>query len=256
MKYVLICLFVFIILCFTALTVLQQEKETVSILFIGNSLTYENNLPKMVKKLAASHGGRVDVESHTIGGARLREHASSTRLQQLFNQQQWDYVVLQEQSQMTGFSEEQIGRDVSPYAKRLVKLAKESSPDTRIIFYMTMARKNGDPENVHAYPDLKTYRGMQRRVNSSYRRLAAENRASIAPVGEIWQAVRRERPQLELYRDSIHPNRTGTYLAACVFYTTIFNQPNKGTYIPYGVDEEAANYICTLIDRTILESTE
>jgi hypothetical protein len=44
-----------------------------------------------------------------------------------------------------------------------------------------------------------------------------------------WERVRRERPELELYgEDGHHPGPAGTYLAACVFYASLFHQPCLG----------------------------
>jgi hypothetical protein len=48
--------------------------------------------------------------------------------------------------------------------------------------------------------------------------MGENNRAWIAPVGEVWKVIRKENPNLNLYADNIHPNTTGTYLAACVLF--------------------------------------
>ncbi len=63
-------------------------------------------------------------------------------------------------------------------------------------------------------------------VGNSYTDVAKQADALVAPVGEAWRAVRRERPQLgvELYRnDGSHPSKKGAYLAACVFYSALFD---------------------------------
>ena len=63
---------------------------------------------------------------------------------------------------------------------------------------------------------------MQKRINQTYSNLAEENQALIAPIGKVWERVRSENPTIELYADESHPNLTGTYLIACVFYATFF----------------------------------
>ena len=53
--------------------------------------------------------------------------------------------------------------------------------------------------------------------------------ARLAPVGNAWQAALQSDPKLILHdKDHKHPNATGTYLAACVFYATIFGQSPEG----------------------------
>ena len=44
-----------------------------------------------------------------------------------------------------------------------------------------------------------------------------------------WERAHREQPGLSLhFRDGSHPNPTGSYLAACVFYATLFGQTPEG----------------------------
>jgi hypothetical protein len=50
-------------------------------------------------------------------------------------------------------------------------------------------------------------------------------KAQIAPVGDAWQAARKADPKLMLHsKDQKHPTPAGAYLAACVFYATIYEK--------------------------------
>jgi hypothetical protein len=220
------------------------------VLFVGNSLTHANNLPGMVADIVKSHDREMIYDSYTPGGARLANHASNPKVMQKMNDRDWDFVVFQEQSQYPGFSPKQLSKDVFPYAKRLVEAAKRNSDNTNIVFYMTMARRNGDPDNKNVSPELLTYEGMQKRVNRCYIEMGKNNRALIAPVGEVWKVIRKENPSLNLYSDNVHPNATGTYLAACVFYAVLFNSSSVDSYIPSHVD--SPQYIQEVVDRIML----
>jgi hypothetical protein len=69
----------------------------VHVLFIGNSLTYENDLPGTVAALAAFAGDTVNVESVTGGGLALIDHYNgATNALQVVDRGGWDYVVLQQ----------------------------------------------------------------------------------------------------------------------------------------------------------------
>ena len=118
---------------------------------------------------------------------------------------------------------------------------------------MTMARRNGDPDNKNVSHELLTYEGMQKRVNWCYIEMGKNNNALIAPVGEVWGTIREEKPSLNLYADNVHPNVTGTYLAACVFYVTFFGETSTGSSISAGVNRASAEYIQMVVNRIVLK---
>lgn len=232
----------------------NRDNNAVKILFIGNSLTSANNLPAMVAAIADSRGVDVIYEAFTPGGTRLRNHASNKNVLRKLRKQSWDFVVLQEQSQSPGFGARQLSTDVFPYARRLVEESKKANPDTSVIFYMTMAHRNGDPANKRVSSELLTYEGTQRRINRSYLKMAQDNQALVAPVGEAWRIVRQEQPDIALYADNTHPNPTGTYLAACVFYATLFQNPCTGAAVPRQVNQPIAEFLQRTADDVVLRS--
>ena len=231
-----------------------RDDNAVRILFIGNSLTSANNLPAMVAAIADSRGLDLITEAHTPGGARLRNHVSNKKVLSKLRKRSWDFVVLQEQSQSPGFGARQLSTDVFPYATRLVEESKKAKPDTSVMFYMTMAHRNGDPQNQNVSPELLTYEGTQRRINRSYLTMAEDNQALVAPVGEAWRIVREEQPDIALYADNTHPNPAGTYLAACVFYATLFQSPCTGAAVPRQVNQQIAEFLQKTADDVVLTS--
>ena len=167
----------------------EPEEET-RVLFIGNSLTYANDLPKMISEISDASGRTLIYQSVTPGGSRLIQHAQSKQVLEKIANGSWDFIVLQEQSQYPGFGEIQLKKYVYPPAKKLVRKARQSNPSAIIVFYMTMARKHGDPGNAHISSELNSYGGMQKRINNTYLRLAKNNKTDIAPVGEAWETFR------------------------------------------------------------------
>ena len=76
---------------------IAQVPETV--LFVGNSYTFYNDLPGEVTKLAASAvGPKIHSTSVTQGGATLKMHYQSSGAVAAIKQASWDVVVLQGQS--------------------------------------------------------------------------------------------------------------------------------------------------------------
>lgn len=215
-------------------------QQTKKVLFVGNSYTYTNNLPSMIAEMAASVGDVLQHRSNTPGGCTFQQHCTNQSMT-LIQQGGWDAVVLQEQSQLPSFPDWQVEAEVFPYAARLVDSIYASSPCAEPMFYMTWGRRDGDQSNAAEFPVLGTYEGMDSMLCLRYTQMAADNDASLCPVGRVWRQLRRDNPYIELYSpDGSHPSLAGTYAAACAFYAMLFNHnPAELTY-DGGLDPETA----------------
>ncbi len=229
----------------------SDEAKTIHVLFIGNSLTTANNLPQLTADLARSRNHLMEYDVYAPGGWNFSQHASGPQTLEKIKKGNWDFVVLQEQGQMPAFAERQVQEDVYPFARQLSEAVKTANPQARVVFYMTMARKNGDSHNAMkiSLPELETYEGMQNRINQSYMNMGTNNHDLIAPVGLVWKKVREQYPSIDLYVDETHPNLTGTYLAACVFYTAFFNDTPAGLSHPSTIDGQTASAIQNVTDK-------
>ena len=246
-KGILICAFL------PLLIIAQQKKE---VLFIGNSYTYVNDLPNLVKQIALSFGDTLIHDSSTPGGANFNAHSTNTQTLNKINQQQWDYVVLQAQSQEPSFSSGQVANDTYPYAKILVDSIHANSICTEPLFFMTWGRKYGDQQNCQNYPPICTYQGMQQRLRESYLEMTFNDSSSCAPVGMAWKALIAIDSTINLYSsDNSHPSIYGSYLAACTFYTSIFKKSAVGsTYWPNAIDSLTALSLQQIGSSTVLDS--
>ena len=231
----------------------QLRKE---VLFIGNSYTYVNNLPDLVKQIALSFGDSLIYDSSTPGGSNFNSHTTNTQTLSKINQQQWDYVVLQSQSQEPSFSPAQVANDTYPYAEILVDSIYANSSCTEPLFFMTWGRKYGDQQNCQSYPPICTYLGMQQRLRESYLEMAFNNSASCAPVGMAWKASIAIDSTINLYSpDNSHPSIYGSYLTACTFYASIFKKSALGSsYWPNAIDSATAYSLQQIGSNTVLDS--
>lgn len=201
------------------------QSLTKKVLFLGNSYTAVNNLPQMVSDVAASAGDHLCFDGNTPGGYTLQGHSTNTLSLGKISAGGWDYVVLQEQSQLPSFPLTQVQQMVFPYARKLDSIINTYNECAETVFYMTWGRKNGDTENCPVWPPVCTYEGMDSLLNLRYRMMASDNQAILSPVGALWRYLRQNHPQLELYSaDGSHPSLAGTYAAACSFYTAIFRK--------------------------------
>ncbi len=233
----------------------KLSAQTTSVLFIGNSYTYVNNLPQTFHDLALSKGDSVIFDSSAPGGYTFMQHSAYAPTIAKINLRQWDYVVLQEQSQMPSFPPAQVATDTYPYATRLDSLILANDSCTETVFHMTWGRENGDSTNCASYPPLCTYNGMQERLRESYLQMSLDNHATCSPVGAAWKHVRDNYPAIVLYNaDQSHPSVNGTYLAACVFYASLFHKTPIGGSFPAGVPSADALVLQTIGGATVLDS--
>lgn len=118
------------------ITVSNVVADGYKVLFIGNSYTQVNNLPEVIKNLAASNGDTLDYIANTPGGCTFAQHLQNQSANYI-QQGGWDYVVLQEQSQLPSFPDGQFYNECYPYAQQLCQMTAQYNPDAKVVFYMT-----------------------------------------------------------------------------------------------------------------------
>ena len=122
----LLVLCVMMIVCLIAIS--QRN-----VLFVGNSMTFYNDMPKMFEKLANTKDQNLKVTQFTIGGAGLNNLKDEEELLNLFNQS-WDYVILQ-----PGTSEsagQGVGVDsLTSIIKQMCRKIWTTSPCAKIFLY-------------------------------------------------------------------------------------------------------------------------
>jgi hypothetical protein len=218
----------------------------VRILFVGNSYTFVNDLPGMFADLARAGGKTVEVGMAAEGGWTLADHAGSSASLDKIKSAGWDFVVLQEQSQIPSIAQFRTG-SMYPAARQLAGLAKQAG--SAPLFFLTWAHRAGWPEN-----GLADYESMQNQIGYGYLAIARELQAPVVPVGSAWLVVRRQYPALDLWQaDGSHPTRTGTYLAACVFYAAVFRLSPVGLAYPADLSAETARQLQTAAAEIVLK---
>jgi len=237
-------------------SVFSQSKKA---LFLGNSYTYVNDLPGLLKNIALSFGDTLNTQQNTPGGYYFAAHVTQPTTLSLIQAEQWDFVILQEQSQIPSLPQSITGSDYSvPHSITLDSLIKHNSPCTETVFYMTWGRENGDASFCGQHPPVCTYDGMQQELRNTYLLMADTNKSTVSPVGAAWKNVRDNYPAINLYStDGSHPNIHGSYLAACVFYATLFQKsPIGSSYIPAGITSNNAAILQSVASSTVLDSIE
>lgn len=243
--------YLLIIVLFVTNVCAQQTR----VLFLGNSYTQVNNLPVLLQDLALSRGDSITVDSNTPGGFTLQGHSTNATSLAKINAGNYDYVVLQEQSQLPSFSPGQVANDVFPYAYRLDSLIHAANPCAKTVFYMTWGRKYGDASNCANYAPVCTYEGMQMRLRDSYVQMAVDNEAMVAPAGMAWRTSWYADSTINLWSsDNSHPSLAGSYLTACTMYATIFRNSPVGAAVATGVTPSTGSFLQGIANQIVFDS--
>jgi hypothetical protein len=215
----------------------RSNRDGVRVLFVGNSLTFKNDLPEIVHRLGGK-GAPIFAGSFTAPGWQLRRFAGDDQLVRLLHDVRWDVVVLQEQSQIPSFSAADRAHEFDPYVERLADEIRAAGAQP--LLFVTWGHRTGDRRNVAG----DTYAAMQERVDSGYLNAARAAGSALAPVGQAWANALTLRPQLELWAsDGTHPSRAGSYLAACVFEALLARRSPVGNRFTGGLDPALARFL-------------
>lgn len=209
-------------------TNVSAQTSKLRVLFVGNSFTAANNLPEIVRNVTASAGDSIFTIGISPGGYSLENHSTDPATISNIAIGNWNYVVLQEQSQRPAFPDADVATDVYPYATRLDSLIHATNKCGRTMFFQTWGYRDGDALNCPIFPPICTYKGMDSMLAIRYDIMANTNRAVLSPVGTVFKAIRTINPSLNLYEpDGSHPSANGSYAAAVTFYTVIFKKNPK-----------------------------
>lgn len=169
------------------------------LLFIGNSHTYYNAMPDIVRRLLEATGVKTHVTMLAEGGKNLAYHTTTHNA--AFNIRYGGYDMVIAQDKAVGFD---------PVAFRTAaKALKESCDKAEVPLYFYMpwtARDN---------------RAQQVAMTDAYSEFCRANACFFAPVGEVFtRLLLTEAPDVLYREDGSHATPFGSYVAAVtVFYT-------------------------------------
>ncbi|MGE5748571.1 MAG: hypothetical protein ACM31F_01325 [Gemmatimonas sp.] len=174
------------------------------ILFIGNSLTYTNDLPGTVVDLAKSAGDTIRAASVALPNFAVIDHALGlSNAVDVIKAQKWEMVLLQQGPTTTLVNRDTLiiaTRALDPYVKaaggktaQLMTWPASSSPE---LFPLVRASSQAAASSVSG--------------------------GIFIPAGDAWRAALEAQPDVMLYgSDGYHPGPLGTYLAALVIYEKV-----------------------------------
>lgn len=209
-------------------------------LFIGNSLTYANDLPSMLRAVSIAAGDTpyearmvafpdYSLEDHWLGGAALTAIRATN----------WDVVVMQQ--------------------------GPSSLPENQIYLRDWAVKFNPEIRTAGAVPALYMVWPSRARssdfpgVHNAYLNAAAAVNGVFVPVGDAWLKTWESDQDFPLYEpDAFHPSLYGTYLAALVLYETLSGKSVVGLPAPqnFGISAQALATLQRAAHESVLASKQ
>ncbi|HTK53900.1 MAG TPA: hypothetical protein VL308_18540 [Gemmatimonadaceae bacterium] len=189
-------------------------REGRPILFIGNSLTYVNDLPLIVEALADSVPGLTPAERLAPAMAAfpdyaLEDHWANGTAVRAIDQGKWSVVILQQGS--SALDESRV--NLREWTKKFDERIRAVGARTAMYAVWPLASRQFDFE----------------RVNESYTLAATDVNGMLFPVGEAWLAAWRRNANLDLYApDGLHPSVYGSYIGALVITSMLLDRSPIG----------------------------
>lgn len=209
----------------------SASPRELRILFVGNSYTHFHRLPSLVRRLIVSADPRavVHVGEVTHSGWDLWRHWRRGTARRRIGRGDLTHVVLQGHSLAALHDPDRLRTAVHHFADVASRVG------ARTVLYETWARQDGD--RVYREGDAAGPADMLARIDQTYRALADETGAEIAPVGPTFMHLSAVLPSVDLFsRDGSHPSQTGSFVAAVTLAARISGiDPRAITYRPYEV---------------------
>ncbi len=240
--------------------------KALNLLFLTTSLgTAFIDIPGIFKELAR-HGGHA-VNTGVSKAGSLNEHLNSSVSMNMLKNNHWNFVFLTENSLIVSSEDRRI-EEMYPAAKTLDSLIR--SKNTLTVFYVHCAFR----DDAAVWAGFAGYSEMQNSIVTGYSELSNELNAIVIPFGLACQNALDAYPDdfqkpLNLwYQDGVHPSMESAYLAACVFYSSIYQESPEGLnfsgeinddkneflFHTYNLDRETALFLQKIAAETVLNN--
>jgi hypothetical protein len=242
----------YLILFFLSLIRFVNAQNTEKILFIGNSMTFYNNMPTLFQQIANSKGKNVQTQLYAIGGTGFVDHVNDHNVYDTIASQKWDAVILQpgtgESYGLSFPTSITIER-----GNRLIDSIRKYSPCAKIILYEI---SNGIESNSSGSGNYANYFATQTRIKDSITAIAKGMQISFTPAGECFKHHYTSNKDLLLHQsyNDVHPNLNGSYLVACSIFNTLYQENVFPSNYYGGVNDTTALYLQNVSDQVVLNN--
>lgn len=198
--YLIIALFLFC--CQTTENAAPTE---IWVLYVGNSLTYTNDLPQLVQEIGTVEKVKINYKSLLFPNYSLEDHWKEGKVQQEIESGKYDFIVAQQGPSALPGSQVLL----LEYTQKLADLCRKNKAKLALYMVWPSLTRSFDFDNVIL----------------SYTQAARKTASLLCPTGVAWQHVWQADPKMALYgNDGFHPSIKGSAVAAMVVYASLFQK--------------------------------
>lgn len=248
---------VFVSLMLAGMTARAAQKDTLRILAIGNSFSW-NAVEQNLSAIALADGKCAIIGNMYIGGCSLERHWGNAQadkadysyrkinqydvkttkgnftLEQALADEPWDIVTFQQASHFSGFQD-----TYEPFLTELIEYVKARVPaGTEFWWHQTWAYAKTSKHN--AFPNYDSDQDkMYGMIMAASAKACKDHRLKVIPCGTTMQNLRGTFVGDNVTKDGFHLNNLGCYAAACTWYQALFGECVVGNaFRPQYVKEE------------------
>ena len=190
-------------LTFITLFIFAINLHAQKILFVGNSLTYSNEMPLILEKIGLQFDKKIETDMVCLPNYAIIDHLNDGKIQQKIAAENYDYVIIQQ-----GPSSQEIGRKMLINdGSKIAKLCKKYN--STLGYFMV-------------WPSKQYYFTFDK-VIANHAEAAKINNAILFEVGTNWKQYRVQKNKTSLYGpDQFHPSKAGSFFAALTIFKKIY----------------------------------
>ncbi|HOZ25495.1 MAG TPA: SGNH/GDSL hydrolase family protein [Thermomonas sp.] len=194
---------------FASVQAQEPAPKEYRVLLVGNSLTYTNNLPALLRAVGASQGTPITTETYAAPGGTLSERWRDGKAAEALRTRNFDVVVLQEIGGQVGCLASASRTRTAPCAATMQ--AHEA--------FAALARERG--AKTLLFTTWSHDERMQGRINGGMRKLAKENDATVFNAAGAIASLHKAQPDSTPYPDGTHPSTQASLMMAVALYRDI-----------------------------------
>lgn len=225
---------------------INKAIDSTKVLFIGNSITYFNDMPFLFRNIANNKGKNVSVTMYAPGGTGIVNHYQDPNVYSLIDNGNWDYIILQPGSGESAGASWPV--DTTIYRTRILLDSIYSRNECTKVFLYEI------PYGVPSSTEYATYFSVQTMFRDSITKMSDSLNIPLVPAGECARAHYSVAQDLMLHNsyNDIHPSIYGSYLVAASFYTSIFRDSVQGCSFYSSIGSSLAQEFHEIADSIVL----